>query len=549
MLMQMYLDLNKCPMEAMLVPRSLRVWKLLRRKYFSPHKLDINEAPVTKVNRQIGSEVHITEPSKNASPRVNGLAKLSSLSINDSRKQPDLDSSSGTSDGSLNATHGTKNLEESVSILHGKSVDKFGASFTAPPKESPLINYPRFYFPQGVPVAVDENDAALRRVCRVFRELPNEQCSLFSMPHVCEAANLPLYWKQPIFMSLTKGEPRRATLMDFTAWWRAMTSVAHDEAARFIYTLSYGSRSYLTRDDLYGMVMDIMHSHPGLYFCREAVDFHDKYCDVVIARIMWNLGCVWKGKITSDCLRKSDFLERIRQLQEDFDINRDVRYFSYEHFYVIYCKFWEVDTNHDQIVNKADMRNHKDGAITDLVLSRIFSRAVRATKKDTMDLTDFTNFLLAEEDKTHPTSLEYWFRVLDEDGDGLISMYEMERFHQPVIQKLTDEGIDSMSFKDVACQMFDMICPVNGTSFQLSDLKKSPLSVRLLNALVNWRKFYTQEVTEGSERVLDETGRELSDWERFCSEEYETMMENEEEVDEKFSVYLDDDDGKFNVSV
>ncbi|VDO26453.1 unnamed protein product [Haemonchus placei] len=95
--------------------------------------------------------------------------------------------------------------------------------------------------------------------------------------------------------------------------------------------------------------------------------------------------------------------------------------------------------------------------------------------------------------------------------------------------------------------MFDMICPVNGTSFQLSDLKKSPLSVRLLNALVNWRKFYTQEVTEGvtemllfrflipircSERVLDEMGRELSDWERFCSEEYETMMENEEEVDE-----------------
>ncbi|VDO92864.1 unnamed protein product [Heligmosomoides polygyrus] len=86
--------------------------------------------------------------------------------------------------------------------------------------------------------------------------------------------------------------------------------------------------------------------------------------------------------------------------------------------------------------------------------------------------------------------------------------------------------------------MFDMIRPVNGTSFCLSDLKKSPLSVRLLNALVNWRKFYAQEVTESSERVLDETGRELSDWERFCSEEYETMMENEEEVDENLLALL-----------
>ncbi|RCN34006.1 hypothetical protein ANCCAN_20144 [Ancylostoma caninum] len=80
--------------------------------------------------------------------------------------------------------------------------------------------------------------------------------------------------------------------------------------------------------------------------------------------------------------------------------------------------------------------------------------------------------------------------------------------------------------------MFDMICPENGTAFRLMDLKKSPLSIRLLNALINWRKFYAQEVTEGTERVLDENGRELSDWERFCSEEYETMMENEEEVDE-----------------
>ncbi|VDM79367.1 unnamed protein product [Strongylus vulgaris] len=143
----------------------------------------------------------------------------------------------------------------------------------------------RFHFPQGVPVSTVENDAALRRVCKVFRELPDEQCSLADMPRVCEAANLPLYWKHPIFMSLTKGEPRRASLIDFTAWWRAMTSIAHDEAARFIYTLSGGSRSFVTREDLYGMVMDIMHTHPGLEFCREAVDFHDKYCDVVSPQI------------------------------------------------------------------------------------------------------------------------------------------------------------------------------------------------------------------------------------------------------------------------
>ncbi|VDO92862.1 unnamed protein product [Heligmosomoides polygyrus] len=233
------------------------------------------------------------------------------------------------------------------------------------------------------------------------------------------------------------------------------TGVVDWVAQWFVYALSNGNRSYLTREDLHGMVMDIMHTHPGLEFCREATDFHDKYRDVVIARILWNLGSVWKETITAEHLRKSDLLERIRQLQEDFDINRCVRYFSYEHFYVVYCKFWEIDTNHDQVVSKADMRMHKDGvsAITDLVLDRIFSTAVRNTKGDMMNLTDFTYFLLAEEDKTHPTSLEYWFRVLDVDGVGVISMYVMEKFHEQVIAKLSEEGIDSMSFKDVACQV------------------------------------------------------------------------------------------------
>ncbi|KAK6033803.1 hypothetical protein COOONC_28700 [Cooperia oncophora] len=110
--------------------------------------------------------------------RVNGHAKIGNLSINDARKQPDLDSSSGTSDGSLNATHGTKNLEESVSILHDKSLDTVGTTFITHPRKAPSIIYPRFHFPQGVPVSIVENDAALRRVCRVFRDFPNEQMFL-----------------------------------------------------------------------------------------------------------------------------------------------------------------------------------------------------------------------------------------------------------------------------------------------------------------------------------------------------------------------------------
>ncbi len=35
-------------------------------------------------------------------------------------------------------------------------------------------------------------------------------------------------------------------------------------------------------------------------------------------------------------------------------------YFSYEHFYVIYCKFWELDKDHDLFISKDDLAKHND---------------------------------------------------------------------------------------------------------------------------------------------------------------------------------------------
>ena len=35
-------------------------------------------------------------------------------------------------------------------------------------------------------------------------------------------------------------------------------------------------------------------------------------------------------------------------------------FFSYEHFYVIYCKFWELDKDHDLLIDKSDVARHND---------------------------------------------------------------------------------------------------------------------------------------------------------------------------------------------
>ena len=53
-------------------------------------------------------------------------------------------------------------------------------------------------------------------------------------------------------------------------------------------------------------------------------------------------------------------LKTIAQLEYEEDINKISNFFSYEHFYVIYCKFWELDTDHDLLIDAQDLARHCD---------------------------------------------------------------------------------------------------------------------------------------------------------------------------------------------
>lgn len=42
-------------------------------------------------------------------------------------------------------------------------------------------------------------------------------------------------------------------------------------------------------------------------------------------------------------------------LDQEDDINKIHDYFSYEHFYVLYVKFWELDHDHDFFLSREDL--------------------------------------------------------------------------------------------------------------------------------------------------------------------------------------------------
>lgn len=113
----------------------------------------------------------------------------------------------------------------------------------------------------------------------------------------------------------------------------------------------------------------------------------------------------------------------------------------------------------------------------------------RVFKEGRLSYADFVWFLISEEDKKTDTrylyativgfqneshhldqsfcapSIEYWFRCMDLDGDGVLSMYEMEYFYEEQCQKLESMAIEPLPFEDCLCQMLDLVKPrVEGQS-------------------------------------------------------------------------------------
>lgn len=48
---------------------------------------------------------------------------------------------------------------------------------------------------------------------------------------------------------------------------------------------------------------------------------------------------------------------------------------------------------------------------------------------------------------------------MDLDGDGVLSMYELEFFYEEQCERMEGMGIEPLPFQDLLCQMLDLVKP------------------------------------------------------------------------------------------
>ncbi|XP_051566179.1 serine/threonine-protein phosphatase 2A regulatory subunit B'' subunit beta isoform X3 [Myxocyprinus asiaticus] len=380
-------------------------------------------------------------------------------------------------------------------------------------KEEPVTpalseSIPKFYFPRGQPQANINIDKLISKIEKIFSQFPDERVTINDMGLVAKACECPLYWKAPLFHAAGGDRRGYVSVHKFVAMWRKVLQTCHDDASKFLHLLAKPGCNYLEQEDFIPFLQ-------------------------VVQRIFYNVNRSWTGKITCSELRRSSFLQNVALLEEEEEINHLTEFFSYEHFYVIYCKFWELDTDHDLYIDQRDLARHNDQAISTRMIERIFSGAVtrdrKIHKEGRLSYADFVWFLISEEDKKTETSIEYWFRCMDLDGDGVLSMYELQYFYHEQCQKLDTMAIEPLPFEDCLCQMLDLVKPEIPGKITLRDLKRCKLAHIFFDTLFNIEKYLVHEQRDPvlAARDAEILGQEISDWERYAAEEYDNLVAEE----------------------
>ena len=408
------------------------------------------------------------------------------------------------------------------------------AAAADPGKPAPQEIIPQFYFPRGREPDPAAAAAAEAKVRELFAGAEEGGLDIDSFGQVVtQVLGLPIYFAVPLFQRLEPRSAGKVTEGQFLAFWREHL-LRGDPADRAFECLRQPGCDHLTKEDFLPLLRAMLFLHPGLEFLQDTPEFQDRYAETVIYRLFHGANPLGNGRLTRRELRRSDIVEALAEAEAREDINQVLRYFSYEHFYVIYCRFWELDTDHDFLIDKEDLMRYGGHALTCRAIERIFEQAPRpfnCREPGRMGYEDFVWFILAEENKADERSLEYWFRCADLDGNGALVEHELGWFYEEQLHRMECLGQEAVRFEDILTQLQDMVKPEVPGAITLKDVKRCGMGENFFNVLFNLSKFLNSESRDPFLIRQEREEPHLTAWDRFARAEYVRLSMEGEQAD------------------
>ncbi|CAN1279299.1 Serine/threonine protein phosphatase 2A regulatory subunit B''alpha [Linum perenne] len=395
---------------------------------------------------------------------------------------------------------------------------------------------PQFYFKNGRPPPDDMRQQCLFEIDQHFNgHMDGLHLNEFksAAKDICK---LPSFFSSVLFRRIDVNGVGVVTRDQFIDYWVKGNYLTMDLATRIFFILKQSDREYLAQahyifldcrrisDQCYEKFWLLIQ---GWNFCRALQNFRRDMCngtaETVIYRIFHYVNRSGTGCLTLKELKRSNLIVAMHKVDEEEDINKVLRYFSYEHFYVIYCKFWELDTDHDFFIDKENLIRYGNHALTYRIVDRVFSqvaRKFRSKVEGKMGYEDFVYFILSEEDKSSEPGIEFWFNCIDLDGNGILTSNEMQFFYEEQLHRMECMAQEPVLFEDILCQIIDMIGPETEGLVTLRDMKRTKLAGHVFNILFNLNKFIAFESRDPFLIRQERENPTLTEWDRFAHREY-----------------------------
>jgi serine/threonine-protein phosphatase 2A regulatory subunit B'' len=266
---------------------------------------------------------------------------------------------------------------------------------------------------------------------------------------------LPSYFALP-FMRKHCSSQNKVTKKELQDYWTECGHKAIHKKA-FLLLTSDPNKKCLSIDDFKELLKAVMEYHPGLEFLKSTPEFQEFYSTCVVSRMFFMANLKGDYRMTYREFKNSNILKSLYDIQADPEINANTDFFCYEDFYVMYIKFWELDTSHKFLLSKDEFAKYCSYTLSRKTVERVFSQVPRKFQNPNgMNFWDFVWFIYCAEDKSTSQSIAYWFKVLDLDSNGIVTGYELEFFFEEQCQRLdySESGSSDFNFENIICQMY-----------------------------------------------------------------------------------------------
>ncbi|KAI3730240.1 hypothetical protein L1987_61409 [Smallanthus sonchifolius] len=312
-------------------------------------------------------------------------------------------------------------------------------------------------------------------------------------PLTKEVCKLPSFFSAVLFKKIDVTGNGIVSRDAFVDYWINGNMLIKDVATQIYTLLKQPDLRYLTQEDFKPILRELLATHPGLEFLQSTPEFQERYAETVIYRIFYYMNRAGDSRLTLRELKRGNLIAAMQHADEEEDINKVLR-----------------------------------------IVDRIFSQVPRKFTSNVdgkMGYEDFVYFIFSEEDKSSEPSLEYWFKCVDLDGNGVITRNEMQFFYEEQLHRMECMAQEPVIFEDILCQIVDMIGPKDEGFFTLRDLKGTKLAGSVFNILFNLNKFMAFETRDPFLIRQERENPTLTEWDRFAHREY-IRLSMEEDADD-----------------